>query len=231
MASPVDAGRLGTNGSTAATNKACNLPASIAANDVLLLILRSAGADTHTTPTDWLVLDLNNVADASDDTTSVWYKIATGSEGGSVTVNGTASLKFAAMAWRITGGTTPEINPAVTGASTTPDPGANTPSGGSGDYLFVWLGGWEGEQTSPPASQPINYSTPVGANSGVGGQIATNCRVAGATRAVTGTSEDPPSWTISVTDQWTAWTVSVGPPPPAPPGPSLTLGRMLGGIG
>jgi hypothetical protein len=211
MAFPVDAARIGTGGSTAATNKVCNLPTGISSGDLLLLILRSAGADTHSTPTGWTALALNNGADAADDITSVFYRVASGTEGSTVTVNGTASLKFAAICWRITGGDTPQISTAATGTSTTPDPPSFTPSGGAKDYLWIWLGAWEGEQTSPPSGSPTNYNNPVGANSGTAGAITTNCQVAGASRQLNAASEDPPSWTISASDDWTAWTVAIPP--------------------
>lgn len=217
MAFPVDAARTGTNGSTAATNKVCNLPTGIVSGDRLVLILRSAGADTHSLPTGWNWLAQNNVADASDDTTSVLYRVADGTEGGTVTVNGTASLKFAALCWRITGAGTPQISATTTGTSTAPNPASFTPTGGAQDYLWLWVGGWEGEQTSPPAGAPTNYVNAAGANSGTAGVIATNCRVAGASRQLNAASEDPPSWTISASDDWTAWTVAVPPPAAANP--------------
>lgn len=211
MAFPVDAARVGTNGSTAATNKVCNLPTGIASGHQLVLELRSAGADTHSTPTGWTALVLNNNADASNDVVSVFWRIADGTEGATVTVTATASLKFAAICWRITGAGTPQISAAATGASATPDPPSFTPTGGAQDYLWLWVGSWEGEQTSPPAGNPTNYSNPFGAATGEGGAIATNCRAAGATRQFNAATEDPPSWTISVIDDWTAWTIAVPP--------------------
>lgn len=217
MAFPVDAAQATTNGSTATTNKACTLPTGIAAGNRLILVLRSAGADTHSLPTGWNWLAQNSTADASDDTTSTLYRVADGGEGTTVTVNGTASLKFAAACWRITGAGTPQTSVGATGTSGSPDPPSFSPTGGAQDYLWLWVGGWEGEQTSPPASNPTNYLNPVGANSGVGGAIPTNCRVAGASRQLNAATEDPPLWTISVSDDWTAWTVAVPPPPAASP--------------
>lgn len=214
MAFPVDANQFGTNGSTAATNKVCNVVTAAANGDLLILILRSAGADTHTTPTGWTELVLNDTSDGSDDTTSIWWKRAGSPEADSVTINGTASLKFAARSWQITGADSPpQISSAATGASTTPDPPnlATTPSGVARDYLWMWIGAWEGEQTSPPAGAPTNYSNAGGNHSGTASTVDTNCRVAGATRQNNGSSEDPPSWTISASDQWTAWTIAVPP--------------------
>lgn len=212
MAAPVDAGRAPTTaGSTAATNKPCVLPASIAAGHRLILVIRSAGVDTHSLPAGWEWLVENNTDDGSNDTTSIMWKVATGSEGASVTVNGTALLKWSAICWRVTGAGTPEVSPIVTGPTTTPNPPAYRPSWGTQEYLWLWVGGWEGEQTSPPAGAPTNYSNAVGSTTGTGGAVATNCRVAGASRALTAIEEDPPSWTISVSDNTSAWTIAIAP--------------------
>jgi hypothetical protein len=224
MAFPVVQATATTGGSTAATNKVCNLPTGIASGDLLLLILRSAGADTHSTPTGWTLLFLNNTADASDDTCSLWYRQADGTEGASVTVNGTASLKFASLAYRITGHENPatqapQFATLVTGTSTLPDPGSLSPTGGAKDYLWLWLGAWEGEQTSPPAGTPTNYTDAIGASSLIAGVVTTNCRVASARRSLNAVSENPPSWTISASDDWTATVVAVHPAPPPPPLP------------
>ena len=206
-----------TNGSTAATNKSCNLPAGIASGDLLLLALRSAGNDTHSTPSGWSQLVLNNTSDASDDRTSLWYKKANGTESSTVVINGTASLKFSCLSWRITGAADPAIQPpqvstVATGTSTAPNPSALSPTGGTKLYLWIWLGGWEGKQTSPPAGNPTNYSSNrIGANTGTAGTTDTNCRLASETRNLNASSEDPGSWTISAADDWTAYTVAVHP--------------------
>lgn len=218
MAFPVDAGRAATNGSTAAVNKICNLPAGIQSGDLLVLILNTVAADTHSTPTGWTALALNNGDPASDDTTSIWYRVANGSEGSSVTVSCTTSDKFAAICWRITGAATPELSTMATGADDAPDPPSLTPSGGTKDYLWLWLGAWEGEQQPPlPTGNPTNYSNPVGAHTGTVGFTDTNARVAGASRQINAASEDPPSWTISSANNWRAWTLAV------PPGGSSTV--------
>jgi hypothetical protein len=205
-----------TNGTAAATNKVCNLPAGIAAGDLLILMIRSAAADTHTTPAGgWADLIKNHSGDASDDVTSIFYKMAaSGSEGATVTVNGTASLKFSALSWRITGHSTtdiPEISTAAIGSSVSPNP-ATLSLADPKDYLLLWLGAWEGEQTSPPASNPTNYSSNIiGADSGTAGAITSNSRCASASRQANVSSENPGIWTISAADEWTAWTLGVHP--------------------
>jgi len=221
MAFPVIATTNTTNGTTATTSAVVNMPASIAAGDLLLVLHRSAvGTAAHSDGGGTWTNLFNDNSDASDDRISLWYKVAAG--GDSLTITQTSS-KFASIAWRITGAANPatqapQFATLVTGSSTTPDPGSLTPTGGAKDYLWLWMGGWEGEQTSPPAGNPTDYADSIlGANSGTGGAITTNCRVASAARSFNAVSQDPGSWTISVTDDWTATVVAIHPAPPAVP--------------
>lgn len=214
MTSPAVAATNTTLGTAATASAAVNLPASIVAGNMLIVLHRSAdGTASHGYPAGWNVL-FNDNSDASDDRISCAWRIADGTEGATITVTQTSS-KFASLSWRITGATNraPEFATLVTGSSTIPDPGAVTPTGGSKDYLFLWIGGWEGEQTSPPASNPTNYaSNIIGADSGVAAAATTNCRVASASRQLTTAGpEDPGSWTISVTDDWTATVLAIHP--------------------
>lgn len=220
MAFPNPDAVIETDGTAAATNKVCNLPASIAAGNFLFLVLRSAGGDTHSTPSGWSSLVLNNTADGSDDTTSIFYKqSASGSEGGSVTVNGTASLKFSSTAARISGhdpNTTPAIAGPDTGASTTPTTPSLTPvlGGESQDFLWIAIAAYEGEQTDPPTYPADSTLGRAAGQSGTGGAIATNCRNAQAMQQLNAATENPDDYTISVSDQWSGWTVAIFPLPP-----------------
>lgn len=210
MAFPSIAATNTTNGA-AATNKSCNLPSGIQSGNLLLLWIRSNGADTHTTPSGWSDLVKNNTADASDDTTSLFYKIASGSEGSTVTVNGTASLKFSSLSWRVTGAhqtTAPNVATA-TGTSSTPDPPSLTPSGGTKDYLWIAIYGIEG--TSTLSSYPANYSSNQITVATSGSTAATNSRSGAAARQLNASSENPGTFTASASEDWTAVTVAVYP--------------------
>lgn len=219
MASPAIEATAATNGSTAAASHAVTLPATVSAGAQLMIVGRVTGAGAVAiTGGGWTITQ--NSADASDDVTFWAYKdaLAVGNEDGTtVTVTHGASLKLAAVSMSITGAEdpatqAPQSSTVATGTSTTPNPTTVTPTGGSKDYLFIWAGGWEGEQTSPPASNPTNYAlNKTGANTGTGGAVATNSRVAIAARQLTAASDDPGSWTISVSDDWTAWALAVHP--------------------
>lgn len=215
MAFPVVADFNTTDGTSASATPVVNLPANIAAGNLLLVLIRVAvGGSIGWPDADWHEL-FDASSDASDDQMAMAWRKATGSEGSTVTLSSTSG-KFAAISWRITGAADPLIQPpqlssVATGTSTTPDPFGHMVSPAK-DYLWMWIGGWEGEQTSPPTGNPTNYGDNIhGASSAAAGAVTTNCRVASATRNLNGTTDDPGSWTISVSDDWTAYTVLVHP--------------------
>lgn len=201
-----------------------NMPATVNAGDTLLMLVRANNISSLTPVSGWTTLFNLTPSESSpinDDTMYLAYKKAAGTEGGTtVNVSFNTTAKAAAIVWRITGAADPTVNPPelstqAIAATTTPNPTAVTPSGGAKDYLFLWIGGWDGEQTSPPASQPTGYSNPTGISSGTAGATATNCQVAGASKqGSAATTEDPGSWTITVAPTaWSAWAVAIYPAP------------------
>jgi len=211
-----------TNGTNATTDAEVDLPTGIAAGDLLFILHRSAiGLVAHDVNGGGWTKRLGSTADGSDDGTSIFIRQADGSEVSPVTILQSNS-KFASLAWRIVGADVlsienPGFSGATTGNSTSPDPSNLTPFGGALDYLWIWMGGWEGEQTSPPSGTPSGYSNPIGASSGTAGVVTTNCRVAAAFKNANASSEDGGIWTISASDDWTAIVASVRPnniPPP-----------------
>lgn len=220
-----------TNVTTSAADAVVNLPGSIVAGNTLLVLLRSGGGGTNTWPAGWTEL-FDDTSDASNDVITAAWRKADGTEGATITVTNATAGKDAAIAWQISGAadptvTAPEFSTLATGTSANPDPGSITPTGGSADYLFLATGGWEGIQTSPPGTFPTNYSlNQVGADTGTGGTATSNCRVAGAGRQLTASTEDPGTYTISASDDWTAITFAISP---APPGGGTTSTGWIGG--
>lgn len=215
MASPVDAARISSNISTAADPVNVNLPSGISSGHLLIMLTRVPNATNVTTPSGWTAL-VSNSADGSGDKTCIFYRKADGSETSPLSVDLSAASRMAAICWRITGAEdpatqAPELSTQAQANSDTPDPTTVTPTGGSKDYLFLWLGGWQGEQTSPPTGNPSGYSNPQGADTGIAGASGNNCRVAGASKQATASSEDPGSWTISVADDWRAYAMAIHP--------------------
>lgn len=217
MASPVDAGQVGTSGTTATTSPVVDLPGSIAAGNLLIIKIRNMAGGTMAWPSGWTEF-LENSADATNDTTGMGWRAADGSEGASVTLTNlfSASGKFGALAWRITGAADPTIQPPETavavGTNTTPDAPNISPTGGSKDYLFLAAMGWDGESFIVNGD-PTGYGNVIVADSGTGGSAATNGGVRGLSRQATAGSENPSSWTLNAAPNagWTAVVVAVHP--------------------
>jgi hypothetical protein len=206
-----------TFGSTATASPVVNLPATVTAGMTLIVLHRCAvGGAIGWPDASWNEM-FDASADGSDDQMAMAWKKADGTEGGTTITLSQTSGKFASLAVAIDAAEDPTIQPpelstVATGASATPDPTTCTPTGGAKDYLWFWVGGWEGEQTVPPPT-PTNYSAlqRLSADSGTGGAITTNVRVVLFWRTNNAASEDPASITISASDDWTAYTMAVHP--------------------
>lgn len=219
MAAPVDAGRAVTNITTAADPWASiNLPASIAAGDLLIAYFRIGSATALTDWTGWTQAVVGG-SDAADDFSWIYYKVAAGTEGTTAAgPNFASSVKGGMIVWRITGAQLPsermfDISTVATGTGANPDPGSVTPGGGTDDYLFIEIAGLDGETQTFTAS--TNYSNIQNANSGTGGAAASNVRIGGATRGITATSaaENPGTMTAAAPSTgWEAWTLCIKQP-------------------
>lgn len=216
MASPVDSARQATNITTAGTSHAINV-GSPTAGTLLIVFVRFAGAPGAVTFTGYTQL-ASDSSDASDDTTSVYYRQADGTEGATDTLTTGNSVKLAAIGWEITGAAdpgvqAPQISTVAVGTTTadTANPTAVTPTGGSKDYLFLAIAGQDGEVGAYTAA-PTNYVNLQAANSGTGGVASSNCYMGGASRQLTAASDDPGVFTHgAATTGWTAWTVAIYP--------------------
>jgi len=202
MATPVIAGTntsVGSGGSLTAA-----LPASIAAGDLLLMlvVVASNAAQTVTTPTGWTQL-FNDVGPGLLRRLACFYKTATGSEGSSVSITASGG-GLACLTWRITGWTgTPAAGTTATGSSTAPTPPSLSPSWGSGTTL--WLACMGDAVSSSSIAPPTNYSNGFQAD-----QTSTSpqAHAAAASRALTAASEDPGAFTIS-SGSWAANTIAI----------------------
>lgn len=199
MASPVDAGRVGTNITTAGTTHNINV-GSPAAGDLLIALIRVAGDDGGVGGqiNSWTLIDWDAEVDATDDNTFLYAKFATGSEGATQTFITTNSLKVSAIVWRITGARATPTSAAdfagpvtFTTAANSADPPSLSVPGGPLDVLYLAVMAMGGEANTPTAG-PSGYSNFVSANSGTGGAAATNCSCAGATKAAAASSSDNP---------------------------------------
>lgn len=235
MASPSIVTTNTTNGTSASTTPVLNLPGgTVTAGNTLIVAVRLATGTLGTWPGSWNEF-FRDSSDASDDTTAIAWKKADGTESGTtITMGSGTSAKFAAISWNINGADdpstrAPEVSTAAVGTTTDLNPTTVTPTGGSKDYLFLYVGACDGEPvTWPPTGTPANYVTSIGASSGTAGVTTTNVRVCSASRQLTASSEDAGTWTMSSAPAqgWTAVTVAVHPTPPAatlPPLPTVKL--------
>jgi hypothetical protein len=222
VAAPVDAGRATTGVSTSADPWAIvNLPASIAAGDLLIMFCRAAlAAGTINGPTTqaWQTLYASASPDAADDNSAWFYRWADGSEGASTSVDLAATSKGGVIVWRITGAENPATQPPELPTPNTGTTSANTangpnvvPTGGSKDYLFLTAAGQDGEVGAYTAV-PTNYANLAAITSGTGGLPATNVQMGGGSRQLTAASEDPGVFThAAAAAGWTGFTVAVHP--------------------
>lgn len=217
MAAPVDAGRATTSISSAANPWTVNLPGGIVAGHLLLMYVRSGGAQSFTTPSGWSkdgnIGDFSS--DAADDLNSVFWRVADGTEGATLSLDVSASAKGAAIVWRITGAADPATQPPEsnfpqTGTGANIDPNVSIPTGGPKDFLYVVCGGCDGETQTFSNSDLSNVTN---ANSGTGGAVATNCRIGGGTiEQSSSSSYNPAAWTVAAPQSGvTAFVVAVHP--------------------
>lgn len=214
-------GGAATSGSTAAASHSVVLPATVTAGSLLMVAGRVAigTAAVAVTGGGWTIVQ--DTSDASDDRTFWMYRdtLADGSEAGtSITVTHT-SAKMVAVSLSITGAENPAIQPPQSstiaiGTSTTPDPTTCTPTGGAKDYLWLWTGAWDGEQTLSK-TQPTNFTDRADVSSGTGGLPATNVQMKMPDRQFNAASLDAGSITLSgAPTGWTAWLLAVHPAAP-----------------
>lgn len=213
---PVVEGVAESSVNTAGTSHAVTLPASIAASDLVLILMDiGSTAATLNALTDWEELLDENSANG--------LKILryTGSGvPGNPTFTSSASTRSASIAYRISNADksiAPQIGTTATGSSTTPNPPSVTPTGGvSKDYLFIAFYGAAGEEADDDTwsdTPPTNY-TPSPPRQKACGTVGTNLGglIAAAERQLTtGSAESPGTFAKDVSASWRAQTIIVHP--------------------
>jgi hypothetical protein len=216
VAAPADSARQGTNISTASTTWNVNVGSPVAGT--LLIVFAHFAADPGAvTFTGYTPFGGPDASDASDDTTTVFYRQADGAEGATDVLSPTNSVKGATICWEITGAADPSITPPTistvavgTTTANTADPTAAVPASPPADTLYLALAGGDGE-VGAYTGAPTNYVNLATANSGTGGAAASNCFIGGASRQLTASSsEDPTAFTHAAhSNGWTAFTVAI----------------------
>jgi len=220
-----------TSITAAGTSHAVNLPASIAAGDLLLVILAGGGTNAlqFNALGGWSELLDENVTFGAH----VWYREADGAEGATVTFTSTASSRSAAISYRISGAEdpatqAPEISSVGTGTSNAPNPNTVTPTGGAKDYLWItFFANGSTEEADDDTwlnNAATNYSNPLQVTSGTGG---TNVgAILGASQRTNNAASEDAVWPASSTDTsaaWRAFTIAVHPSSVVPVPPILAV--------
>lgn len=217
------AGTATSGQSTNVTSHVATLPASIAAGELIIVIMAKDGVGTATIPASWV-----EIADGIDGALYQYYVAYLFAAGGetSVTITTTVAEHSNILALRITGAhasTPPEISAVVQGASTAPDPGNLDPAGwGSEDTRWIALCVLDGG--NPVTGYPANYPD----NNLNVDAIISAAYIGLAARALTASAENPGAFAITTSDNWSAFTIAVrpgtGPQTVSPGAIALTLG-------
>lgn len=204
MAFPQVAAVNGGNDTVNRTDHTVNLPAGIQAGDLLLVFFASDGNPTITFPEGWT--ELFDKLSALEVRLVVWYRVADGEEGATITVTTSNIQMTAHTSYRITGYSgVPECGDATTGNSTTPDPPSLTPSWGAKDTLWFAVCGYDANKTV--TAYPTDYTN--GRNDFA--DSLWGCGVGSARRELNAESENPNVFTISASEQWVANTIAIQP--------------------
>lgn len=210
MASPV-ATALGTDFDSSTTAHNVVMPATINANDLLLIFFAARGDVTFTTPGGGWAIAAAKQANGTTLSTIVYKKTAVGNEDGTnVDVVTSANALGGAVAVRVTGWNAVSLTNDVvagtpaTGTSTNPNPPSAAWAWGSLDALaFTFIG-------TTPSAAPVsvpNYSG-IGDENGGSGSTGVKAWVASRDLTADASPEDPSSGTMT-SAAWVANTVVV----------------------
>jgi preprotein translocase subunit YajC len=199
---------------TDTTNHYVDMPATVNAGDLLIVLFTNDGNATVTTPGGWT--QLASTANGSAVRLSAYYKIASGTEGGTMVNFATSAVEqAAAQVYRITnwnGTTPPEISTAATGTSTAPNPASLNPAGWDvADTLWIAVAGQDRGDQSGTTAYPAYYTDGISTLSNISG--TSQCRTHSARRVLAAASENPGAFTIPVAEEWVAFTIAVRPAP------------------
>jgi hypothetical protein len=213
LAAPVVASVTETAFGSDTTDHNVNMPVTVDAGNLLIVLFTNDGNAAVTTPAGWTALASNATNGAV--MLSVYYKIAAGTEG-STTVNfvTSASEQAAAQVYRITdwhGTTPPEISADATGTSTAPNPASLNPAGWDvASTLWIAVAGQDRGDQSGTTAYPASYAD---GTSTLSSFTTGSCRIYSASRVLAAASENPGAFTIPVWEEWVAFTVAVRPEP------------------
>lgn len=202
---------------TGATSHNVNMPATVAAGDLLLaFICIPSNSITITTPSGWSVE--SEIAQASNASLRAqWFsKVAAGTEGGTtVDFVTSSSIRMVAEVFKIFAGTysasvARDYAVLSNGTTANPDPPSVTTSWGAANNL--WIASLMRDREPTVSGYPSGYgdTTTINSNGGAGGTSGITAAAASLTTSLA--TEDPGSFTLSDAEQSSnTYTVAVPP--------------------
>lgn len=158
-------------------------------------------------PSGWVIIEERG---ANNNKTISAYKVSDGTETGDFSVSLDSTEQGGWRVLRLTGAhnsTPPEVNGSA-GNNQNPDPPSLTPSWGAEDTLWIAMVSADHGDTTVDAF-PTNYGNGTSQNSGG----ANGAALGVARRELNATSDNPGTFTLSVSEQWTTQILAIRPAP------------------
>lgn len=211
---PVVLGTTSTAFDADATSHLVAMPATVSAGDLLIMSIATHDVSTQTTPSGWtLVAAGNSGGGVAGAQAGIFYKIATGTEGGTtVDVVTSAAQRGSATVHRIQAGTfdaatAPEVSSPATGTSAAPLPSVLSPSWGTVDTLF--LATVMANNRRAFSTVVLGYSNVVQAGAAIA--LSTNAQVGSAYAIRRAATSWPAQFAMTNAESWIAYTVAIKP--------------------
>lgn len=203
----------GTNTSSRTTQTSgqhvISLPSDIQVGD-LLLIFWSDGTNSGTDPllpNDYTLL---YSTESENSYFAIWYKIADGTEGATVSTTNSFGERSAHVTYRIAAGTyigIPYYND-NTGSSSSPNPPDFNP--GQGVEKFLWIASAHANEASNVSSIPNDFENELNIRtSGSTSNDDEHAQMVTAQRFLEASSQDPTSFSFSQTVTWASLTLAI----------------------
>lgn len=185
---------------------------SCSAGDRLICIAIADGDGVEVTGDPGTPSGFTSRANGTSGFTHGWRVVEKISAGGSESATfNYAEDDLAVIGFKITGAHASQAIEVTSsnGSSTTPNPGNLTPSWGSDANLWI-VAELNRANSNLPSAYPTNYGSNQ-VSKASGGSTGLRVSVAGATRELTATSEDPGTFTTPSSSAWRAFTIAVRP--------------------
>lgn len=197
---------------SSSTTPSISLPSGIVAGNIILIFASiDTSSSTITTPSGFTQIATNTTPDKM----YIWAKVATGSEGTSISTTASIARDQGYVSYRISNayGTIDSTGIAVStvvvaSSGTTVNPASLTPSWGSANNLWIATCNMDGGDRDVTA-YPTNYTLGQVTSGNTAGPTSTD--VAACARILTASTEDPGAFTFVRNGAFAAYTLAVRP--------------------